>query len=74
MTKANCEINKYLFIIGYMFFVWCKKDYFFEFVIFIYQRSCLYACEMTMDTIFVYSQGNHFSVITFILLGVLVSL
>jgi hypothetical protein len=29
---------------------------------------------MTMDAIFVCSQGNHFSVITFILLGVIVSL
>jgi hypothetical protein len=27
-----------------------------------------------MDVIFVFGQGNHFSVITFILLGVIVSL
>jgi hypothetical protein len=74
MAKANCEINKYLFIIGYIFLFGAKKTKKIEFVIFICQRSCLYAGHMTMDTIFVCSQGNHFSVITFILLGVLVSL
>jgi hypothetical protein len=55
-------------------FLFGPKRLFFEFVIFICQSSSLYAGQMTMDAIFVCSQGNHFFVITFILLGVIVSL
>jgi hypothetical protein len=35
---------------------------------------CAYAGEKTMDLMFVFSQGNHSSVITFILLVAIVSL